>query len=156
MRKLLGFGDGIQRRTRLFRVNHVSVKFRKVALGTARAHCSPVRSVRIKWLFVALALITNLGGGPMAWAHLSPSRHSHEAAMPMAGGCHEQAPSDSTPAPPMPCCDGSACECATPPAPPVMTLDAPADLRHETLRAPGATRLVAPDPLDDTLRPPIR
>jgi hypothetical protein len=107
-----------------------------------------VRSIRIKWLFVALALITNLGGGPMAWAHLAP-------ATPMTG-CHEQAQPDSKPSHPMPCCDGSGCECATPPAPPVMTLDAPADLRHETLRAPPATRLVSPDPLDDTLRPPIR
>lgn len=108
-----------------------------------------MRAVRIKWLFVALALITNLGGGPMAWAHLQP-------AAPMTG-CHEQAPTDHVkPAHPMPCCDGGGCECATPPAPPVMTLDAPADLRHETLRAPRVTRLIAPEPLDDTLRPPIR
>jgi hypothetical protein len=156
MRKLLGIGDGIQRRTGLFRVNHVSVKFRKVALGGARAHCSAVRSIRIKWLFVALALITNLGGGPMAWAHLSPAGHAQEASAAPMTGCHEQAQPDSKPAHPMPCCEGSACECATPPAPPVVTLDAPADLRHETLRAPPVTRLVSPDPLDDTLRPPIR
>lgn len=102
-----------------------------------------MRSIRVKGLFVAIALITNLGGGPMAWAHLA----APQAEM---AGCHEQAP----PASPMPCCDGG-CECATPPAPPVMTLDAPADLRHGILSAPPITRLVAPDPLDDTLRPPI-
>jgi hypothetical protein len=117
-----------------------------------------MRSIRAKWLLTVLALITNLGGGPMAWAHLAAPDGSHESsALQMPADCAEHARSDhSKPSHPMPCCDGGSCECATPPAPPALTLEAPADRRHDTFRAALATRLVAPDPLDDTLRPPIR
>jgi hypothetical protein len=115
-----------------------------------------MRSRRARWFFAVLALAVNLGGGPMAWAHLAPAAHSQETsapAPPMNAGCHEQQTDSATS---MPCCDGGACECATPPAPLAVTLDAPTDLRHDALRAPRVTRLIAPDPLDDTLRPPIR
>jgi hypothetical protein len=108
-----------------------------------------MRSIRAKWFFAVLAVILNLGGGPMAWAHLAPAEQTE-------GGCHEQQAAPAEPTHEMPCCDASSCECATPPAPLAVTLDAPADLRHSTLRAPPVTRLIAPDPLDDTLRPPIR
>lgn len=110
---------------------------------------------RVRVWALALAVTLNLGGGPMAWAHLATAEHPQESTTPMAG-CHEQAPVDQPkPAHPMPCCDGGTCDCATPPAPLVVALEAPADLRPETVRAPQVTRLVAPDPLDDTLRPPI-
>jgi hypothetical protein len=118
-----------------------------------------MRSTRAKWFFAALAVLTNLGGGPMAWAHLAPAAHSREAAEPaiQMPACHEQAqPGAAEPAHPMPCCDGGACECATPPASLAVAIDATADLRHDALSAPPIARLIAPDPLDDTLRPPIR
>ncbi len=103
-----------------------------------------------------LALVLNLGGGPMAWAHLAPAAHHESAASQMPADCAEHAqPDHSKPGPPMPCCEGS-CECAAPPAPPVMSLDSPADARHDTLLSSPVARLVAPEPLDDPLRPPIR
>jgi hypothetical protein len=119
-----------------------------------------VRSIRSKWLMCVLSLAVNLGGGPMAWAQLAGAHGSHDAsptAMPMPADCAEHVRTDhSKPAHPMPCCDTGSCECAAPPAPPAMTLEAPADLRHDTFLAPPVARLVSPDPLDDTLRPPIR
>lgn len=117
-----------------------------------------MRSIRAKWLLTVLALTINLGGGPMAWAHLATPDKAHaSAAGQMPADCAEHAqPDHSNPAHPMPCCDTGSCECATPPAPPALTLEAPADLRHDTFRGAPATRLIAPDPLDDTLRPPIR
>jgi hypothetical protein len=108
-----------------------------------------------------LALILNLGGGPMAWAHLSGSGGHVSASGPelqMPANCemHTHANRDDpAPAQPHPCCAAGSCECATPPAPPAFTFVAPAGLRHESPPS-FAVDLVAPDPLDDSLRPPIR
>ena len=121
-----------------------------------------MHSRRTRWFFIALALITNLGGGPMAWANLATSGHCHGIPAPVvksATDCPEhQAASgqqDPGPAQPLPCCDGGSCACAAPPAPFTLTLIAPTDLRHDTVHAPVDTRSAAADLLDDTLRPPI-
>ncbi|HTU65186.1 MAG TPA: hypothetical protein VMF52_04515 [Steroidobacteraceae bacterium] len=125
-----------------------------------------MRTRRGKWTFILVALITNLGGGPMAWAHLA-SGHCHEsmapgampAAMDMPADCAEHGAASSrekSPTGSLPCCDGGTCACAAPPAPLSMPLLAPTDLRHDTFDASSPVARVAPDPLDDTLRPPIR
>jgi hypothetical protein len=116
-----------------------------------------VANRRTRLWALALALITNLGGGPMAWAHLGAGAQHESAASPMPADCTQHVqPDHSQPVQPMPCCDSGNCECAAPPAPPVMSLHSPADSRHDTLLAPPVARLLAPDPLDDPLRPPIR
>lgn len=122
-----------------------------------------MRSSRAKWSFILIAVITNLGGGPMAWAHLAASGgHCHSAPVPVVqspADCHDhQAPArkHARPGHPLPCCDGGSCACAAPPAPLAGSLAAPADLRHDDALAPRFTRGAAADPLDDTLRPPIR
>lgn len=114
---------------------------------------------------VTLALVLNVGGGPMAWAHLAAGGHCHAAP---ASVQQVQAPADcpehhaangspdSSPAHPLPCCDGGSCACAAPPAPPAALVIAPADLRHDTSSPAPIARRASSDPLDDTLRPPIR
>lgn len=122
-----------------------------------------MRSRRAQWTFILLAVITNFGGGPMAWAHLAGSGHCHTSPAPvmeMPAGCadHQTAhhAPDSRPSNPLPCCDGGSCACAAPPAPLTMSLIAPTDLRHDTVLATLVYRDAAPVPSDDTLRPPIR
>ena len=119
-----------------------------------------IRNRRNRLWAMALAVVVNLGGGPMAWAHLSGAGNCHEssaAVTQMPADCpeHQIAKRDHSPSHTMPCCDGGSCVCAAPPAPPVFAFLAPADLRHESLPA-VAIDLVAPNPLDDSLRPPIR
>jgi len=100
----------------------------------------------------------------MAWARLAPSGgHCHTMPAPVmnaaAPDCHQHqaaARDHAQPNHPLPCCDGGSCACAASSAPAVAWLAAPGDLRHDTNRVPLITRDVAPDPLDDTLRPPIR
>src|SRR4026207_2442937 len=102
-----------------------------------------MRSTRSRWLMTALALIVNLGGGPMAWAHLSGSGGHHSESSPalqMPANCerHPLARREHQPAapprrpPPPPGCAAGSCDCATPPAPPAFTFEAPAGLRHES------------------------
>jgi len=114
---------------------------------------------------VTLAFVLNVGGGPMAWAHLAAGGHCHAAPVPAqqaqaAADCPEhhatQSPADSKPAHPLPCCDGGSCACAVPPAPPAGPSFATADPRHDTSNAAPNARAASSDPLDDTLRPPIR
>jgi len=113
---------------------------------------------------VTLALVLNVGGGPMAWAHLAAGGHCHSTpgSVPEAQaatdcpehrtGAHERA----QPGHALACCDGGSCACAAPPVPLSSSLSAPADPRHDTAIAMLDARHVAPDPLDDPLRPPIR
>jgi len=99
----------------------------------------------------------------MAWAHLAARSHCHgtstpAAVMDMPADCHEHAAGARAHAQhgaELPCCADGGCVCATPPAP--MSLHVPAipDARHDTLRARASPTTVSPDPLDDTLRPPI-
>jgi len=113
---------------------------------------------------ITLALVLNVGGGPMAWAQLASGGHCHAAPVPArqtraAADCPEhhaaQSASESKPAHPLPCCDGGSCACAAPPAPLAGPWIAPADARHDTSNTAPISRRVSSDPLDDTLRPPI-
>jgi hypothetical protein len=123
-----------------------------------------MRSLRARWSFILIAVITNLGGGPMAWAHLAANGgHCHVLPAPTvqqsSNDCPEHqaaAREHARPAPSLPCCDGGSCACAAPPAPVTPSLGEPGELRHDTAIAPLPSRDAAPDPLDDSLRPPIR
>jgi len=113
---------------------------------------------------VALALALNLGGGPMAWAHLAAGGgHCHTTSAPAVradahcpGHSMDTVRAHAQPGHPLPCCDGGACSCATPPAPAALTLAAPAVLPIHSAAATPAPHPVASGPLDDSLRPPIR
>src|SRR6185369_18059674 len=102
---------------------------------------------RARWSFILLALLTNLGGGPMAWAHLATSGgHCHTlrapSSVPAAPDCHgQQSPArdHASPIHSLPCCEGGTCACAAPPAPAVVSLTTSPDLRHDTARASPVT-----------------
>jgi hypothetical protein len=103
-----------------------------------------------------LALLLNLGGGPMAWAQLAPADSDAAPAVPCpmheasasvdAGTAHAALPS---------CCAAGGCACAALPVPPIVpALQAPFMIAIAALVPPG--RGLAPSALlADPLRPPI-
>src|SRR5690349_6447505 len=99
-------------------------------------------SRRAKWSFVLFAVISNLGGGPMAWARLSPSGgHCHTQPTPSTNGaaphCHEHrasTPDHLQPNHSLPCCDGGSCACTAPPSSAADSPAAIAEVRHDTTR----------------------
>jgi hypothetical protein len=120
---------------------------------------------RARWSVVLLATLLNVAGSPMAWANVLGEAAASEAAISMVGAaqmaatgdCHGHAPGADEP-PDAPdstdCCDGGGCYCAAP---------ALAVLIIEALRVPrpgvfelGETSAMPANPLDDSLRPPIR
>lgn len=140
------------------------------SLNNPRAISAPteprhMRSKRAKWFLVAFATLFNLGGGPMAWAHLMGAGNCHEsptpAASPMPADCPEHhgrnAPNNETPlaSHDMPCCDGGSCACAVPSSIstsvfPVQHLEV-AIASTPKLPFTAATSTI----IDDALRPPI-
>jgi hypothetical protein len=120
-----------------------------------------MRFTRRKGLVVAFALLMNLGGGPMAWAHLLGAGNSCHSPAPVhetpvdCPGHHAQAPADSAPQPQAPpCCQGGHCACATP-ALSLTVLSPSARLPHESPQALSTGKLPA-SPFENALRPPIR
>jgi hypothetical protein len=117
-----------------------------------------VKSRPSRWILAVLAVMINLGGGPVAWAHWLDGAATEAAAMP--GECHEHAGAPAngdTPDPgTMPCCQGGDCHCAAPPA--VAAIPTPVETRVPHVARPVMldTSAMPPDPLDDDLRPPIR
>jgi hypothetical protein len=127
----------------------------------------------LKRLIVAMALLLNLGGSPVSWAHLM----THEmigptttltgtvvaSTEPHGEHCAEQAASTDreepggskgthrTPS----CCAGGLCHCGCPPAPALTSqtdsirFDLPLRTIEPSSPAPGAA------PLGDPIRPPI-
>lgn len=102
---------------------------------------------RVKWVVALIAVLLNLGTGPMAWADLPA---------PATENCHDAAQSPNPSAPdPMPCCDDGGCHCVAPalsvPIPAVTTR-----LSLQRIRGAIDTSALPANPLDDSLRPPIR
>jgi hypothetical protein len=122
-----------------------------------------MRSKRVKWLFSVLAVLCNLGGGPMAWAHLAGAGNCHEAGKPAAvqmtpdcpqhhAGSHKQASPGSRQ---LPCCGGGSCACGAPSSIPSVNFVAQPENIVVSLVA-GSRSMDAPSEyIDDALRPPI-
>lgn len=114
-----------------------------------------MKSRRARWSIALLAVLLNLGGGPVAWAHWLEAAAPQDTAMPEECAAHAT-PTDAMPDPgAMPCCEGGECNCAAPPA---MAAIAPATLAVLPATPPRSFDIPAlpPHPLDDSLRPPIR
>jgi hypothetical protein len=129
-----------------------------------------MRFPRARWSVVLLATLLNVAGSPMAWANVlhdatttgavtSELATSIAAAsqVPATDDCHghaqvADAPSQAPDS--MDCCDGSGCSCAAPAlALPVIESPRPPALGVFELLE---TSVVPANPLDDSLRPPIR
>jgi len=122
-------------------------------IGREPAYGSGMRS-RLAVLLIAALL--NVAGSPMAWASLlggagaGPAPHQE-----LADSCHGQAPGQPSAPDSMPCCDGGGCYCAAP-ALSVPIVPATTRLPHPGVSAPFDTSALPANPLDDSLRPPIR
>jgi hypothetical protein len=97
----------------------------------------------------------------MAWANLLGATDVPGAAAtqePASQSCHghAQGPDEPATAPDsMPCCDGGGCYCAAP----ALTLPMVPETRrlpHLNVFGPFDTSALPANPLDDSLRPPIR
>lgn len=107
-----------------------------------------MRSRRVKWSIAVLAVLLNLGGGPMVWAHALGGVAAAETP-----ACH--ADPDHTPAPAShPCCDGGGCSCAVPALSVALLPSTTLASRVESIAVSNTSALPA-RPIDDTLRPPI-
>ena len=124
-----------------------------------------MRSQRSKWFLAVLAVLVNLGGGPMAWAHLLGAEKCHEASTPavspMPADCPEHRGSgapghEKAPAPHgMPCCDGGSCTCAVPHSMPA-ALFLVQSFEIGIAPTPALSPETVPSTIiDDALRPPI-
>lgn len=123
-----------------------------------------MRSQRTKWFMTVLAVLFNLGGGPMAWAHLAGAAKCHDSAPAVAqmspdcpqhhlgktsGDRHASAPHT------LPCCAGGSCACGAPFSMPASASFVPSSsiIIGSIPEPPVAT---APSAIiDDALRPPI-
>ena len=116
-----------------------------------------VKSRRSRWTLAVLAVMLNLGGGPVAWAHWLDGATTQAATMP--GECHEHAgapsPGDTTDPGTLPCCEGGDCNCAAPPAVAAMPTLIETRVPHIARPATPDSSALPPEPLDDDLRPPI-
>jgi hypothetical protein len=124
-----------------------------------------MRSIRAKRIFCLLAALLNLGGGPMAWAHLAGTGSCHEAEASTAAqdssDCPEHQASkpadDPRPTAPasLPCCDGGNCVCAAPPSIATCTVIPSPQLRGIALNTEVRLDAAPSTFIDDALRPPI-
>jgi len=114
--------------------------------------------MRSRLAMVLIAALLNVAGSPMAWANLlggaATETASHQG---LAESCHGQAQAPDQPSAPdsMPCCDGGGCYCAAP-ALSVPIVAATTRLPHPGVSAPFDPSALPANPLDDSLRPPIR
>jgi hypothetical protein len=119
---------------------------------------TPMKIRRSRWTLAVLAVMLNLGGGPVAWAHWLDGAATSAAALP--GECHEHDGAPATGDMPdpgsMPCCERGDCNCAAPPAVAALPILVETRVPHVANPATPATAALPPDPLDDDLRPPIR
>jgi hypothetical protein len=113
---------------------------------------------RRRWPLVVLAILLNVGGSPMAWAHAFAVPAAMDPEMPSDCAAHAESriTSDGQTSPgTLPCCDGGDCHCAAPPA-----LASPAPSASPSALPAAPPGFLAPAlprlPLDDNLRPPIR
>jgi hypothetical protein len=121
-----------------------------------------MRTKRAKWFLTVLAALLNLGGGPMAWAHLAAAGSCHESGMPavqMSPDCpqHHTSTQPDRPLAPhsLPCCNGGSCACAAPPSIPASAF-LPQLSQVVVASTPELSLTRAPATiLDDALRPPI-
>ena len=116
---------------------------------------------RAKGLVAIVAVLLNLFGSPMAWAQVpgDAARSDTASAMQTASeDCHGHARSaaEQSPAPDsMPCCDDGSCHCAAATVTmPMVTM--PMRLPQPTVTCLLDTSALPANPLDDSLRPPIR
>jgi hypothetical protein len=120
-----------------------------------------VRKSRSFRLALALALLLNVPGSPMAWSEwLGAGTMSHGMDTRMESApCHDQESAHegepATAPAPMPCCDSGSCTCA---APALFIYVAATITRapHPPFVAATDTSMLPANLLDDTLRPPIR
>ena len=116
---------------------------------------------RARALVAAVAILLNLFGSPMAWANVLGGASDAEApanSAPAMENCHGHAPAPDEPGPApdsMPCCDGGGCYCAAP-ALSVPIVVEPQRLPHLGVVVLFDTSALPANPLDDSLRPPIR
>lgn len=121
------------------------------------AQASDVRNTPcIRWL-ATLALIFNVLGSPMAWAHAFGAHEQADVpASQMTPACHGAAAGEPSSVPDLPpCCDGGGCHCAAP-ALSIFAVVAAGRAPHPPFSAPFESAAQPAHPLDDTLRPPIR
>jgi hypothetical protein len=129
------------------------------ALQSARAIfvrvSNSMRSKRVKWLVSVFAVLCNLGGGPMAWAHLAGASHCQKsgipAAMQMAPDCPQHHPGSRQ----LPCCNGGSCACGAPASMPSVNLVPPPADRVLSVLADARPMAAPCEYIDDALRPPI-
>jgi hypothetical protein len=117
-----------------------------------------MRSRRAKWTLALIAALLNLAGSPMAWASAlgSPSIPDATSTLPPAEeSCHGQAEDQPQAPDSMPCCEGGSCYCAAP-AQSVALVAETRRLPAMGANAPFDTSTLPANPLDDSLRPPIR
>ena len=119
---------------------------------------------RLKWFMTVLAVLINLGGGPMAWAHLAGAAKCHgEAAVtvqmsPDCPGHHESKSTGDRYAPgphALSCCADVSCACGAPSSMLAsVSFVQSSTIIIESSSAPPTT--AAPSTfIDDALRPPI-
>ena len=117
-------------------------------------------SRRARWSVAIVAALLNFAGSPMAWAQLLGGTQVPEPAslQPDGDNCHGHAQDldqPSTAPGSMPCCDGGGCYCAAP-ALSVPTVSETTHLPHLGVSALFDSSALPANPLDDSLRPPIR
>jgi hypothetical protein len=121
-----------------------------------------MRTRRAKWLLALVATLTNLGGGPMAWAHLAAARHCHESAPVVVSASpdcpqhHASQGKDTNSIPhTLPCCADGSCACGSPPAVPASLAFVPKTCEIVISTADSNLIEAASLFIDDALRPPI-
>jgi hypothetical protein len=116
-----------------------------------------MRSKRAKWSFCVLAVLLNLGGGPMAWAHAFAGGKCHESQAPAAMTTSQDCPQHHAgkPAHSLPCCEGGSCACTIAHSIATTALVA-RPLAAIEADTPELRLSAAPSAfIDDSLRPPI-
>jgi len=125
------------------------------------------QSRRAQGFWVALVVLLNLGGGPMAWAHLAGSAVFHTVSTQNDAQGTEHCAQHSTkmPASPasdhhggLPCCSSQAsCHCSCPSLSLFATVLTPTELRFAGAEVVALVELLKPPaiPPQNLFRPPI-
>lgn len=120
-----------------------------------------MRQARVKRSVLAIAVLLNILGSPMAWAQWlggEPSGGMSYSADIESAPCHghETAGTGQPSSAPgsMPCCEGGSCTCAVP-ALFIFVVEPASRAPRPAFIAPSDTSALPAHPLDDTLRPPI-